>query len=83
MDDPVGGDDVLLHHHLDTVDRQAVAVAADLDAVALQGLVGGAQHDALGALDRVEEVVVQQRCSGESGRTIRNTSFIATTGCDT
>ena len=58
MDDPVGGDDVLLHYHLDAVDREAVAVAAHLDAVALHGLIGGAQHDALGALDRVEEVEV-------------------------
>lgn len=38
MDDAVGGDDVLLQHHPDAVDCQAVAVTADLYGAALGGL---------------------------------------------
>lgn len=58
MDDTVCGDDILLEHHLDAVDCQTLAIAADHNAVALQGLVGASSHDGLRALDRVQEVEV-------------------------
>lgn len=60
MDDTIGGDNVLLQHHLDTVDCEAVPITANLNVVTLQGLVGGTGHDGLRALDRVQEVEIQQ-----------------------
>lgn len=38
VDDAIGGDDVLLQHHLNAVDCQAVAIAADLYVAALGSL---------------------------------------------
>lgn len=61
MDDAVGGDDVLLQHHLDAVDRQAVAVTADLYGAALGGLEHRPRHDGFGALGAVQQVEVDQR----------------------
>lgn len=60
MDDAVGGDDVLLQHHLDAVDREAVAVAADLYGAALGGLEHRSCHDGFGTLGAVQQVVVDQ-----------------------
>lgn len=60
VDDAVGRDDVLLQHHLDAVDGQAVAVAADLDGAALFSLILRADHDGLRALDTVQQVVFHQ-----------------------
>lgn len=60
MDDAVGGDDVLLVHHLDAVDGQTVPVAADLDVVALHGYVRAAGEDRLRALDGFQEVEFQE-----------------------
>lgn len=56
VDDTVGGDNVLLANHLYTVDCQAFAITADLNVVALKGLIRGASHDGLRALDWVQEV---------------------------
>lgn len=61
VDDAVGGDDVLLQHHLDAIDCQAVAVAADLYGAALGGLKHWSRHDGFGALGAVQQVEVDQR----------------------
>ena len=66
VDDTVGGDDVLLEHHLDAVDSQTFTVTADLDAVALQSLVGAAGHDGLRALHGVQQVEVQKSWKNEA-----------------
>lgn len=60
VDDAVGRDNVLLQHHLDAIDSQAVAVTADLDGAALLGLILQADHDGLRALDTVQQVVFHQ-----------------------
>lgn len=60
VDDAVGGDDVLLQHNSDAVDRQAVAVAADLDGAALGGLEHRPRHDGFRALGAVQQVVFDQ-----------------------
>lgn len=60
VDDAVGGDDVLLQHHLDAVDCQAVAVTADLYGAALSGLKHRSRHDGFGTLGAVQQVVVDQ-----------------------
>ena len=51
VDDTIGSDDVLLQHHLDAVDSETVSIASNLNVVPLHGLIGGASHDGLGALD--------------------------------
>lgn len=45
MDDAITGDDVLLEHHLDSVNGEALTITADLDVVTLKRLVGGASHN--------------------------------------
>lgn len=64
VDDAVGCDDVLLQHHLNAVDGQAVAITADLYGAALCCLVHRACHDGLGTLDAVQQVVLHQRWVG-------------------
>lgn len=60
MDDAIGGDDVLLQHHLDAVNCQAVAIAADLYGAALSGLKHRSCHDGFRTLGAVQQVVVDQ-----------------------
>lgn len=59
--DAIGGDDVLLQHHLNAVDCQAVAIAADLYVAALGGLKHWSRHDGFGTLGAVQQVEVDQR----------------------
>lgn len=47
VDDAIGCDDVLLQHHLNAVDGQAVAITADLYGAALCCLIHRACHDGL------------------------------------
>lgn len=60
VDDAIGRDNVLLQHHLDAVDGQALAIAADLNGAALLCLIHRADHDGLRALDAVQQVVFHQ-----------------------
>lgn len=53
VDDAVGGDDVLLQHHLDAVDCQAVAITANLYGAALSSLKHRPRHDGFGTLGAV------------------------------
>lgn len=66
VDDAVGGDDVLLQHHLDAVDCQAVAVTADLYGAALGGLKHRSCHDGFGTLGAVQQVVFDQGLVGQT-----------------
>lgn len=60
MNDTVFGNNVFFQNHFDSVHRQAVAIAADLDGISLQGLIRGSSHDGLRALDRVQEMEIQK-----------------------
>lgn len=60
VDDAIGGDDVLLQHHLDAIDSEAVAVTSDLYRAALGGLKHRSRHDGFGTLGAVQQVVVDQ-----------------------
>lgn len=60
VDDAIGGDDVLLQHHLDAVDCQTVAVTADLYGTALGCLKHRTRHDGFRTLGAVQEVVLDK-----------------------
>lgn len=66
MDNTIGGNNVLLQHHLDSIDSQAVAITADLYGAALGSLVHWPCHDCFGTLDTVQQVVFHQGCVGGS-----------------
>ncbi len=60
MNDPIAGDNVLLQHHLNTIDSKALTITSDLNITALKSPMDGARHNGLRALHWVQEVVLQK-----------------------
>lgn len=60
MNDTICSDNVLFEHHFDAIHGQTFTITANFNVVSLHSLIRSSSQDGLRALDRVQEVELQQ-----------------------